>query len=289
MLKPISASILIIVVLLLTVSCQKSTQNLIESEKWCVLEQSDLKMGTHHTKHFEALGKYVEGFNQEINSRILQAIDRVQAHAMDGGGYFIGKNEVPTESPVFYNLQLFNRPLIEVPRQSSYCSGATYTAFIEAMNMLCSHQDAQQLSTERYEALRMQEPDGGRREDHVKFWGHWNADGFGNHFALVQYSQMGQVISPKAARPGDFVNISWKSGFGHSVIFLGWAMVDGDQKIVYWSSQRGSNGYGDQIVSLQKIKSVKVVRLTAPENIFCYDPQTPVTREVVGDSIRGDF
>lgn len=216
---------------------------------------------------------------------ILKGIDIVQSHAMDGGGYFTGISATPTESPVYYNLRLFDRPLIEVPRNSSYCSGATYSAFIEAMNLL--YPDGQtSLAEQQYEALRMQEPDGSRREDHIKFWGHWNADGFGNHFALVQYSNMGTVVSPKQARPGDFANISWKSGLGHSVIFLAWTMVDGDKKIVYWSSQTGTNGYGDQIVSLKKIKSIKIVRLNHPENIFTFDPATEVSRDIPGDSIR---
>lgn len=273
-----------------TFACEKkqketaTNDNQTEESGWLILSAADLTAGAHHTRHSEIFGKYVEGFNQGINTAILQGIDSVQSKAPDGGGYFTGIRAVPTESPVYYNLDLFQKPLIEIPRQSSYCSGATYSAFIEAMNLLFPA-GAEKLSEERYEALRMQELDGGRREDHVKFWGHWNADGFGNHFALVQYGQMGEVIPPKALRPGDFVNISWKSGLGHSVIFLGWALVDGDKKLVYWSSQTGTNGYGDQVVSLQKIKNIKAVRLTQPENIFSYDVTTPVTRDVPGDSI----
>jgi len=251
---------------------------------WLVLNNEDLAAGAHHLRHTEIFGKYVEGFNRGINRAILQGIDTVQSKALDGGGYFTGIKAVPTESPVYYNLKLFRRPLIEAPRHSSYCSGATFSAFIEGMNLLLA-QDADKLTDERYEALRMQELDGGRREDHIKFWGHWNADGFGNHFALVQYGQMGQVISPAELRPGDFVNISWKSGFGHSVIFLGWALVAGDKKLMYWSSQTGTNGYGDQVVSLQKIENIKAVRLTQPENIFNYNVNAPVTRDVAGDSI----
>ena len=266
-------------------SCQKNGEKALEISL-LILKPSDLSKGEHHTKHYEIFGKYVEGFNNGINSKILKGIDIVQAYAMDGGGYFTGKDSIPTESPVYYNLKLFNRPLIETPRQSSYCSGATYTAFIEAMNMLYPVSEASQLSEERYEALRMQELDGGRREDHIKFWGHWNADGFGNHFALVQYSKMGQVVKPEQARPGDFVNISWKSGLGHSVIFLGWAIVEDEKKIVYWSSQRGTNGYGDQMVSLQQVKSIKAVRLIKPENIFNFNFEEPVTQTVLGDSIR---
>ncbi|MDZ7391716.1 MAG: hypothetical protein ONB25_02290 [candidate division KSB1 bacterium] len=256
----------------------------LASAKWCVLSSGDLSLGAHHTRHAEVFGKYVKDFNNGINLAILRGIDIVQAHAMDGGGYFTGKDSVPTESPVYYNLHLFGRPLIEVPRHSSYCSGATYTAFIEALNLLLGER-AGELSEERYEALRMQELDGGRREDHVKFWGHWNADGFGSHYALVQYGKMGEEVAPCDLRPGDFVNISWRSGLGHSVIFLGWAKVKGDKKMLYWSSQRATNGYGDQLVSLKRIKNIKGVRLTKPEGVFTFDPATPVDTTVAGQRI----
>jgi len=255
------------------------------SAKVFLLKGPELSLGTHHTRHFEVFGKFVEGFNNGINGAILKGIDIVQAHAMDGGGYFTGKDSIPTESPVYYNLHLFGRPLIEVPRHSSYCSGATYAAFIEALNLLLGERGAE-LSEERYEALRMQEPDGGRREDHVKFWGHWNADGFGSHYALVQYAKIGEVIAPNDLRPGDFVNISWRSGLGHSVIFLGWAKVKGDKKMLYWSSQRATNGYGDQLVSLKRIKNIKAVRLTNPEGLFSFDPTTPVDTSIPGDPIK---
>ncbi|MDZ7263095.1 MAG: hypothetical protein ONB16_00830 [candidate division KSB1 bacterium] len=233
-----------------------------------------------HLQHEEFFGKYVHG----INRAVLKGIDIVQAHAMDGGGYFTGKDSIPTESPVYYNLCLFGQPLIDVPRHSSYCSGATYAAFIEAINLLLADQ-ARRLSPERLEALRMQEPDGGRREDLVKFWGYWNADGFGNHFALVQYSRMGEMIKPAQLRPGDFVNISWKSGLGHSVIFLAWVLDDGERKMLYWSSQRATNGYGDQLVSLDRIKEIKAVRLSRIQNLFTFDINQPVTLEVPGDVI----
>ncbi|MBN1349385.1 hypothetical protein JXJ21_08245 [candidate division KSB1 bacterium] len=251
-----------------------------DSGKKFVLPSSDLPPSAHHIQHVDYFGKSISG----INHFILKAIDSVQAHAPDGGGYFIGITGTPPESPVRYNLHLFDQALIEIPRQSSYCSGATYTAFIEALNMMLGG-ESNRLSAARFEALRMQEPDGSRREDHVKFWGHWNADGYGNHYALVQYSKMGAVKPPPEALPGDFVNISWKSGGGHSVIFLAWTEIDGDPKIVYWSSQKATNGYGDQIVSLSRIKVLKVVRLMNLENLFRFNPNEAVESEVTGDSI----
>lgn len=255
-------------------SCEKDDKEKNEAPKeqisattdngeWFVLKKEDL-VGEHHTKHFETLGKYVDGYNQYF----LKGIDRVQESAPDGGGYFIGITANPPESPIGYNLAFQGQALLEAPRTTSYCSGSSYSAFIEGLNFLFEESD-KKIDAEHLEALRMQEPDGGRREDGVKMWGNWNADGFGNHFALVSYAKMGEVIEPNRARPGDFMNISWKSGLGHSVIFLGWYIdEDGQKNVVYWSSQKATNGLADQIVPISKIKNVMVVRVTNPENVF---------------------
>lgn len=252
-----------------------------DNGEWFILEKEDLAGGTHHTRHAEIFGRYVTGYN----AWVLRAIDKVQATAIDGGGYFTGIQAVPTESPVGYALTLFGKPLLAPPRNTSYCSGATYAAFIEQLNLVLP-QAGQKLTPERLEALRMQEPDGGRREDTIKFWGKWNDDGFGNHYALVQYSQMGSEIKPRNARPGDFMNISWKQGLGHSVIFLGYYRDEnGTKHVVYWSSQRRTNGFGDEVVPLARIKDVKVVRLTAPQRLLSFDINTPVQRNIPGDVI----
>jgi hypothetical protein len=249
--------------------------------EWFVLTKDDLAAGGHHTRHAEIFGKYVQGYNYYA----LQAIDKVQATAMDGGGYFTGIKAVPTESPIGYKLKLFDRPLLEPPRTTSYCSGSTYAVFIEQMNLLFPDQ-GKELSYDRYESIRMQEEDGGRREDTIKFWGKWNDDGFGSHYALVQYSKMGDEIKPRHARPGDYLNISWKTGLGHSVVFLGWYKDENGQKhIVYWASQTRTNGFGDEVVPLERIKDVKIVRLVHPENLFAFDVTTTVQRDIPGDRI----
>ena len=274
--------------ILLLASCSNSPKEkshlsaTTDDGDWFFLKQDDLATGAHHTRHAEIFGKYIDGYNQNV----LRGIDIVQSSAMDGGGYFIGIKADPPESPVGYPLRLFGQPLLEPPRTSSYCSGATYSAFIEQLNLLFEDKLAG-LSPERLEALRMQEPDGGRREDEVKFWGKWNDDGFGNHFALVQYSQMGTEIKPQQARPGDFMNISWQNGGGHSVIFLGWYVDQaGGKNVVYWSSQTRTNGFGDEVVPLDRIKSVKIVRLTDPEALYRFDVSTTVDDAIPGDGIE---
>jgi len=274
-------STLIIIVLLF--SClHQNYEPTTDNGRRLLLKKSDLAAGPYHTRHLELFGKYIKGYNRFI----LRGVDRVQSTAMDGGGYFIGKDSIPTESPIGYRLKLFGRPLLNPPRTTSYCSGSSYGAFIEGLNFLYEG-SGKKLGDLQYEALRMQEKDGGRREDHVKFWGEWNADGFGNHFALVQYSGMGTPVKPIQARPGDFMNISWKSGLGHSVVFLGWYKNKaGEKQVVYWSSQRSSNGYADQVVPISRIKKVMIVRLTHPERLFTFQPGATVNTKIPGYPIN---
>lgn len=219
-----------------------------------------LTAGPHHTRHLEILGRGLSRISREI----LAAVDRVQATAMDGGGYFIGVKAVPPESPIGYPLALKGSPMLAPPRTTSYCSGSSYAAFIEALGRLLPRAP----SPDRLEFLRMQEPDGRRREDGVKAWGWWNADGLGCDYALVQYLGVGERIRASDARPGDFMNVSWKSGLGHSVVFLGWTKGG----IVYWSSQKGTNGLGDQTSPLSSVESLSAVRLSHPERILTFVP-----------------
>jgi hypothetical protein len=251
---------------------------------WFCLSESALKLGPHHTRHLEVFGRSITGYNRAI----LAGVDRVQASQPDGGGYFTGIHAQPPESPIGYELKLLGRPLLTPPRTTSYCSGSSYTAFIEALNLIFGERAASGLSADRFEAMRMQEPDGGRREDGVKMWGHWNDDGFGTHYALVQYAGgAGMEIKPNDLRPGDFLNISWKSGLGHSVVFLGWHRdaSTGIKQILFWSSQKGTNGLGDLLVPIDRIKDVKCVRLIDPGKLFVFDVNATVNRKIPGDAI----
>jgi len=263
---------------------------------WYVLPPEILDLPAHHTQHAALFSKGAPEFNRLV----LAGVDEAQRNAMLGGGYFIGIKALPTESPIGYPLTLKGQPLLDPPRSTSFCTGASYAAFIEALNLWLPRgrstidpysrlpeTEPMRLSQDRLEALMMQESDGSRREDGVKFWGHWNADGFGNHFALVQYSRMGERIKPENARPGDFINISWKSGLGHSAVFLGWCKTGaGDKAVRFWSSQKGTNGMGDQVSPIDLIKAVCVVRVSRPMRIYTFDPRRTVDNKVPGDSIE---
>lgn len=248
---------------------------------WCFITERAIPKTPHHTRHFLTFARYTDGYNLDV----LRGVDIVQSHAPDGGGYFTGIRAVPTESPIGYPLALFGQPLLDPPRTTSFCSGSTYTAFIEALNLILGER-ASELTPERLEAMRMQEPDGSRREDGVKFWGHWNDDGWGCQYALVQFSGMGEVIPPMCARPGDFANISWTNGGGHSVVFLGWYVSGGKLGIAYWSSSNRTDGMADDhFAPVGRIRSMKFVRLTHPERLFTFNPATPVETHVPGDTI----
>ncbi|MBS2037565.1 hypothetical protein JST97_21440 [bacterium] len=225
-----------------------------------------LPEGMHHQRHLELLGADTKGYN----AYVLQAIDKVQASAPQGGGYFTGLRAVPAESPIGYPLQLLGSPLLVPPRTTSYCSGSSYTVLVEALNAIFP---GHKLDDRRLELMRMQEPDGGRREDRVKAWGWWNADGYGSQFCLVQYLGMGEEVPAREALPGDFVNISWKSGNGHSVVFLGYSRSAGDDlEVSFFSSQASTNGLADHTVSAETIADLKFVRLTHPERLFTFEP-----------------
>jgi hypothetical protein len=87
--------------------------------------------------------------------------------------------------------------------RASYCSGATYAAFIEALNLIFFHggqRGLPALDDVHYEAMRMQEPDGGAR-GRREILGPLERRRFRLAFALVQYSAMGAEVAPRDARP----------------------------------------------------------------------------------------
>ena len=239
------------------------------------------ELETHHIEHFSKFESQANGFNRFV----LRGIDIVQSRAFTGGSYFIGVKAVPAESPICYPLILGGKPLLDPPREASYCSGASYAAFIEATDLYL-RTAPRNVTDAQIEALRMQEPNGGRREDEVKAWGWWNADGFGNQFCLVQLMKAGVRVAPKDATPGDFMNISWKKGAGHSTVFLGWETNESGVKGVrFWSSQKGTDGFGDMWAPFENISEVCIVRCTKPEAIFDFDAKGKVSRDVKGDKL----
>ena len=233
-----------------------------------------VKLPTYHLQHERV---FADG-TSEINRAILAAVDKIQATAPDGGGYFIGVKAIPAESPIGVPVSLFGQTLLNPPRATSYCSGASYSAFVGALDTLLEPRSSE-LTADRQEAIRMQEVNGGRREDMVKLWGWWNADGPGSLYALAMYTKMGERVGALDAEPGDFCNINWVKGPGHSVVFLGWDTTpEGEPTMRYWSSQKGTNGLGDQTSTLASMSGIVFTRLTRPEAVFEFDPAKKMDR-----------
>jgi len=243
--------------------------NMADYHNWYYLSASQRAQDSHNCQHFFNYGADAP----EYNEFVLRGIDKVMATAPNGGGYFVGLKAQPPESPLGYELKLGSYSLLTPPRPTSYCSGSSYGVFIEALNLI-NPRYSKRMTAAQLEACRMQEADGGRRDDDVKLWGYWNDDIWGIHHALIDYTQTGEVVEPDAARPGDFIKIMWSKASGHFVVFLGWVRGADNQPtaIRYWSSQPGTNGFGEQESSIGKIYSLLFVRLTEPDNITKFDP-----------------
>ena len=50
------------------------------------------------------------------------------------------------------------------------------------------------------------------------------------------------------------------------------------EEIIFWSSQTGTNGLGDEMATLAKISEVKCVRLTDPQKLLTFDINAKVNR-----------
>ena len=89
---------------ILLVNCEKRhliRQPTEDDGSWFVLSERNLPTQPQHLHHARRYGRRVRGFNYFV----LKGIDKVQATAPDGGGYFTGKDAKPTESPIGYELQ----------------------------------------------------------------------------------------------------------------------------------------------------------------------------------------
>jgi hypothetical protein len=146
---------------------------------------------------------------------------------------------------------------------ATYCSGATYLVFIQAIQRLMPGS----LVGERLaEALAIKgQPDG------VGVWGRWNANGPGTACLFRELRLGHNFTSFDEARPGDFMKIFWTDAVGtrehgHSVIYLGKRLVNGVETVQFWSSNK-PGGYGTKEVPRSRISHAIFSRLETPTNI----------------------
>jgi hypothetical protein len=146
---------------------------------------------------------------------------------------------------------------------TTYCSGATYLVFVQAIKSLVPES---QFGLGLAQALAIKgQPDG------VGIWGRWNANGPGTACLFSELKLGRNFTSFDEARPGDFMKIFWNTAVGrrehgHSVIYLGRTVVNGVERVRFWSSNL-PGGYGNKDVPRSRIIYAIFSRLELPVNI----------------------
>jgi hypothetical protein len=162
----------------------------------------------------------------------------------------------------------------------SYCSGATYLVFLQALEKL---NGGTPISGPLAEQLAVKgQPDG------VGVWGRWNANGPGTACLFHELNLGSNFTSWSTARQGDFMKIFWNTNVGrrehgHSAIFLGVFQDNGIEMVRFWSSNI-PNGFGVKTVPKSKIASVIFSRLENAQNIqrALYKDSLPIKNTYLG-------
>ena len=156
--------------------------------------------------------------------------------------------------------------VLPAPDSPSFCSGATYLVFLKTIEQL-ERDGRLKLDADTMESLVIH--DGQRDGEGV--WGRWNANGPGTARLFYELSLGSNSIDFDTARPGDFMKIFWTSEVGaaehgHSVIFLGNEVRDGQDYVRFWSSNIPA-GYGEKSVLRSSIAHAIFSRLEKPANL----------------------
>jgi hypothetical protein len=155
--------------------------------------------------------------------------------------------------------------------QPSFCSGATYLVFLQALDEL-SREGVLTLDAPTLAALLV-----AHQRDGQGVWGRWNANGPGTARLFAEL-HLGRNFSEFSdARPGDFMKIFWTDEIGqrehgHSVVYLGTYTAGGKELVRFWSSNMASgpgdlSGYGEKLIPKTRIIRAIFSRLEAPGNI----------------------
>jgi hypothetical protein len=194
----------------------------------------------------------------DANSQILQILKTMP----QGGGYSAtaGATRDLQSAVQVYRGTLNVKP---AAARSTYCSGATYLVFIQAIQRLIPRSE---VGGGLAEALAIKgQPDG------VGVWGRWNANGPGTACLFYELRLGRNFTSFDEAKPGDFMKIFWTDAVGtrehgHSVIFVGRGSVNGVETVRFWSSNKPL-GYGYKEVPRTRISHAIFSRLETPSNI----------------------
>ena len=199
-----------------------------------------------------------------LNQIVLEAL----RHMPVGGGYSVKRDAMtalrsavsifPPDAGIGLNV----KPEIAKP---SFCSGATYLAFLATIETLIS-QNRMQVSHETLTALLVN-----GQADGEGAWGRWNANGPGTARLFYELGLGESFSSIDSAKPGDFMKIFWTDEIGvreagHSVVYLGRRQAAEGEVVRFWSSNTGV-GFSEKEVPLTKMKRVLVTRLERPERL----------------------
>jgi hypothetical protein len=156
--------------------------------------------------------------------------------------------------------------VLPAPDSPSFCSGATYLVFLKTIAQM--RRDGRlKLDTETLESLVIREG----QHDGEGVWGRWNANGPGTARLFYELGLGTNSTDFAKAKPGDFMKIFWtqevgNTEHGHSVVFMGTEMQNGEPYVRFWSSNVPA-GYGEKSVPRSKIARVIFSRLEKPENL----------------------
>ncbi len=217
-----------------------------------------------------------------LNRHILKAISSLPR----GGGYAVNRTAMMglRSSLTAANSRLVMEP---VKAQPSFCSGATYLVFVQALATW--HDSVRRPLPQQILDLLMVRG----QADGDGVWGRWNANGPGTGRLFTELGIGVNFQSLEDAQPGDFLKLWWnehvgKREFGHSVIFLGLAKAeDGSPGVKFWSSNQ-PDGYGEKVVPLTKVKRFMVSRITNPGRLAAALPSLPKTDQFLADMLKRD-
>jgi hypothetical protein len=200
------------------------------------------------------------------NAAILAAV-----HAMPPGGKYSAASAAFTGLGRAVTIGPTGLRFDTLAAQPSFCSGATYLVFLQALAEL-SRQGALDLDPQTLSALLV-----AHQRDGQGVWGRWNANGPGTARLFAELHLGRNFTDFSQARAGDFMKIFWTDEIGqrehgHSVIYLGTHVADGKEFVNFWSSNMASgpgdlSGYGTKIIPKTRVVRAIFSRLENPENI----------------------
>lgn len=168
----------------------------------------------------------------------------------------------------------------------SFCSGATYLVFLKVLQKLEEKQSLKMTPADRAVYAKIGQPDG------VGIWGRWNANGPGTAGLFHELGCGSSFSSFEAALPGDFLKIWWTEEIGskergHSVIYLGSSVIDGEPMVQFWSSNI-PDGYGTKSIPRSKIARALFSRLNRHDRMGSVTKLAPKS-QFLADMLKKEF